>query len=276
MSPSAETIPQPDLKQRLRELEFLERIVRATAGASNYAELLRHVIDEATGASGTQVCSLYLWSEAERVLVLVATNGLTQSAIGRVRLTLGQGVTGWVAAQGQPLAVRDVRYEPRFEWLACIDQERFVSMLSVPIKARGRMLGVMNLQTEQAHVFSSAEIDFAQTIAAHIAGILEMASAREQASADLASERSAMAQLLALHGGDDRFAAMLSEDFLAPLRETSRLAGRLVAQAGWIEPGDCRDLAGQLRDLESRLERLIGLVDSEGRNASLAQRPKSS
>src|SRR5438045_2961891 len=127
---------QPDLPQRLRELDFLERIVRATAEMANHAELLRRIIDEATDATGAQVCSLYLWSDSERMLELVATNGLTPSAVGRVRLSLGEGVTGWVAAQGQPLAVRDVRYESRFEWLAGIDQERFVSMLSVPIKSR--------------------------------------------------------------------------------------------------------------------------------------------
>ena len=266
---------QPDLTQRLRELDFLERIVRATAEMANHAELLRRIIDEATDATGAQVCSLYLWSDSERMLELVATNGLTPSAVGRVRLSLGEGVTGWVAAQGQPLAVRDVRYESRFEWVAGIDQERFVSMLSVPIKSRGRMLGVMNLQTEKAHVFSPAEIDFAQTIAAHIAGIVDLASAHEQASADLASERSNVAQLLALQDGDSQFAALLKEDFLAPLQEVNRLATRLTAQAGSIEPGDCRDLAGQLRDLESRVERLIGIVDSEGRNASPAPRRRS-
>src|SRR5579859_5185087 len=128
---------QPDLAQRLRELSFLEGIVRATAEATNSTELLRRIVDGATEASDTQVCSLYSWNASEKVLVLTATNGLDQTAIGRVRMGLGEGVTGWVAAQGQPLAVRDVRYESRFEWIPGIDQERFTSMLSVPIKARG-------------------------------------------------------------------------------------------------------------------------------------------
>lgn len=253
---------QPDLSQRLRELEFLERIVRATADAPKPAELLRRIIDEATGATGSEVCSLYLWSETEKALILVATNGLTQSAVGNVRLALGEGVTGWVAAQGQPLAVRDVRYESRFEWLPGIDQERFISMLSVPIKSRGRMLGVMNLQTEKAHVFSEAEIDFAQTIAAHLAGIVEMASSRKQVSEELAVERTSVAYLLALQGGDERFAAILSQDFLMPLREIGRTSARLASQAGWVQPSDCRELASQLQTLEASVERLVNLLRS--------------
>jgi signal transduction protein with GAF and PtsI domain len=252
--------PRPELSQRLRELEFLEKIVRATAEEAEHAELLRRIIDDATAATGAEVCSLYLWSEFERVLILVATNGLTQSAIGKVRLGLGEGVTGWVAAQGQSLAVRDVRYESRFEWLPGIDQERFVSMLSVPIKSRGRMLGVMNLQTELPHIFTVAEIDFAQTIAAHIAGIVEMAAGRERASEELAVERTSMAHLLALHGGDEHFAAVLTQDFLAPLREVGRTATRLASQAGWVQPAECRELASQLQVLESGVARLIDLL----------------
>ncbi|GEM_PF-7086226 len=264
-----------ELQQRLRELDFLERIVRATAEATNHAELLRRVIDEATGATASEVCSLYLWSDAEHALVLVATNGLTQAAVGRVRLALGEGVTGWVAAQGQPLAVPDVHYEPRFQWVPGLDQERFVSMLSVPIKSRGRVLGVMNLQTERAREFGEAQIAFAQTIAAHIAGILDLASAREKASEELASQRTAVAQLMALHGGDAGLAELLRRDFLVPLQEVARLATRLNAQVGWIEPADCRDLAWQLRALEARVERLIGLVDTADRSESPARRRRS-
>lgn len=254
---------QPDLQQRLRELTFLEGIVRATAEATNQSELLRRIVDGATEASGTQVCSLYQWDEAERVLVLTATNGLDQTAVGRVRLALGEGVTGWVAAQSQPLAVRDVRYESRFEWIPGIDQERFTSMLSVPIKSRGRILGVLNFQTEQAHVFAEAEIDFAQALAAHLAGIIQMSAAHEQVSHDLALERSSRVQLNALQGGDSMFADSLARDFLEPLREARRVTSRLAAQAGEIQPADCRDLVLQLRDLEVRIEHLVAVLRAQ-------------
>jgi len=246
-----------------RELEFLEGIVRATAEATNYAELLRRIVDGATEATDTQVCSLYLWDDAERVLVLAATNGLVQTAVGRVRLALGEGVTGWVAAQGQPLAVRDVRYESRFEWIPGIDQERFTSMLSVPIKARSRVLGVLNFQTEKAHIFSEAETDFAQAIAAHLAGIIELAAAHERVSQDLALERSSKEQLLALHGGDSALAGIVERDFLLPLREARRVSARLATQGGSIQPADCRDLVVQLQNLEIRAERLFRMLEAE-------------
>ena len=76
-----------------RRLAFLEQVARATAERSDHADLLRTIIDEATEATGTQVCSLYLWDDVHRQLVLTATNGLSQSGVGAVRLGLGEGVT---------------------------------------------------------------------------------------------------------------------------------------------------------------------------------------
>ena len=85
--------------------------MRATAEQVDHDQLLRRIIDEATEATDTQVCSLYLWDDPEKVLILTATNGLAQSGVGAVRLGLGEGVTGWVAAQRASLAVADVRAE---------------------------------------------------------------------------------------------------------------------------------------------------------------------
>src|SRR5438309_10176241 len=132
MNEETPIISRQDVERRLRELSFLERVVRVSSSTVNHATLLRSIIDETTAATGTQVCSLYLWDEARKLLVLTATNGLSQSGVGTVKLGLGEGVTGWVAAQQKPLAVQDVREEPRFVWVPGLDQEMFLSMMSVP------------------------------------------------------------------------------------------------------------------------------------------------
>src|SRR6195256_1054600 len=155
-----------DDRAAARQLAFLERVVRATAEQVDHDQLLRRIIDEATEATDTQVCSLYLWEDADKVLVLTATNGLAQSGIGQVRLGLGEGVTGWVAAQRAPLVVPDVRAEPRFKWVANLDQERFRSMLSVPIVSHDRVIGVMNVQTSDVHDYRPTEVEFVQALAA--------------------------------------------------------------------------------------------------------------
>src|SRR5260370_9138012 len=122
-----------DDRAAARQLAFLERVVRATAEQVDHEQVLRRIIDEATEATDTQVCSLYLWDDAEKVLVLTATNGLAQTGFGVVRLGLGEGVTGWVAAQRSPLDVPDVRSEPLFTRVPYLGPDKFWVLLSDPL-----------------------------------------------------------------------------------------------------------------------------------------------
>ncbi len=163
----------PELETRLKELLFLQRLSRAAATTMTPDALLGLIIQETTDALGTDVCSVYLWDPPREALMLTATNGLSREAVGRAQLRMGEGVTGWVAQQRAPLAVPDVRVEPRFNWMPGVDQARFVSMLSVPILAGPRVVGVLNVQTERPRIFDQSDIDFLSALAAQVAGIVE-------------------------------------------------------------------------------------------------------
>jgi DNA-binding PucR family transcriptional regulator len=135
--------------------------------------LLELVIGQTTGAMDADVCALYLQDEARGGLVLTATNGLNQAALGRVVMPLGEGITGAVAASRLPLAVSEVARDPRFKWVEGVDEARFTSMLSVPIEAGPRMVGVLNVQTVALREFRPEEVAFLSAIAGAIAGVLE-------------------------------------------------------------------------------------------------------
>jgi phosphotransferase system enzyme I (PtsP) len=161
------------------ELDFLRRLLAGTSGESDHKALLKAVIDKTREATGTQVCSLYLWNESTRRLVLTATNGLAEEGVGIVTMRMGKGVTGWVAENRRALVVPDTREEPRFHWVPGLDQERFVSMLSVPVLAGRQLVGVINVQTEETHDFSADEIALLEAIAGYVAGIVERSALLE-------------------------------------------------------------------------------------------------
>jgi len=169
----AQALAEPAPETRLRELLFLQRLALAAASVPEPDALLQLIIQETTGALGTDVCSVYLWEASSEALVLTATNGLSQAAVGKFRMKLGEGVTGWVGLHREPLVAPDVRKEPRFQWNPGVDQERYISMLSVPILAGPRMVGVLNVQTIKPRVFTQEDIDFLAAIAAQVAGIIE-------------------------------------------------------------------------------------------------------
>src|SRR5258708_28889700 len=145
--------------------------------------VLKGVVDSTREATATQVCSLYLWDEKSRRLILTATNGLATEGVGIVNMRLGKGVTGWVADNRRALAVPDTREEPRFHWIPGLDQERFVSMLSVPVLAGSRLVGVINVQTEQIHHFTEAEVAHLEAIASQVATLVEQPETSESAAA---------------------------------------------------------------------------------------------
>jgi K+-sensing histidine kinase KdpD/putative methionine-R-sulfoxide reductase with GAF domain len=162
-----------DAERKLRELSFLHEVARLASSARDWDEMLRVVIGRTTDAMGAEVSSLYLLERSDGVLRLVATNGLNRGGIGRATLRIGEGIVGWVANARVPLAARDVRTDPRWKWVPEVDEKRFTSMLSVPVVARDEVIGVMNVQTVQPRDFGHEEIDFLQTIANQVAGIIE-------------------------------------------------------------------------------------------------------
>jgi len=162
-----------DAERKLRELSFLHEVAQLASSARDWDEMLRVVIGRTTDAMGAEVSSLYLLERSDGLLRLVATNGLNRGGIGRATLRVGEGIVGWVANARVPLATRDVRSEPRWKWVPEVDEKRFTSMLSVPVVARDEVIGVMNVQTVQPREFGREEIDFLQTIANQVAGIIE-------------------------------------------------------------------------------------------------------
>ena len=173
----------------VRELRFLQRLALMASSTLDPRELMHLVIAETTEAAVTDVCSIYLLEPDGEALLLTATNGLSQAGVSRVRLQIGEGITGWAAAEQRPVVVTDVRAEPRFRWLHGVDQARFVSMCSVPIISGDRLVGVLNVQTDDLREFSEADVGLLSAIAAQVAGALERGELQTRLQARIAELR---------------------------------------------------------------------------------------
>ena len=175
-----------DTSLAARELGFLVRLAQAAASTQKPDELLDLIIRETTLAIGTDVCSLYLLAAEGRELLLTATNGLNENMIGKVRMKVGEGITGSVAQSRQPAVVPDVSKDRRWKWIPGLDEDRFHSMASVPIESGPRLVGVLNVQSTERREFDSGDIDFLRAIAAQVAGILERSELQRRTEVQLA------------------------------------------------------------------------------------------
>lgn len=177
--------PATDTERKLRELSFLHEVAQLAASARDWDEMLRIIIDRTTDALRVEVSSLYLLERRDGILRLVATNGLNRKFIGKATLRVGEGITGWVANARVPLAARDVRADPRFKWIRGVDEERFTSMLSVPLLIHDEIVGVMNVQSVAERAWDKEEIAYLQTIANQVAGIIEKGRLQREAERKL-------------------------------------------------------------------------------------------
>src|SRR5918911_2873827 len=173
----------------LRELAFLQRLAQAAASAHDPQELMELIIRETTSAMGTDVCSIYLLQPSGKELLLSATNGLNERMVGKVTMRVGEGVTGWVAQTREPLVVPDVATDPHWKWVPRLDQQRFRSMLSVPIESGPRLVGVLNVQTVEHRSFTDADIQMLRAIAGQMAGIIERSQLQRRMETQLAEIR---------------------------------------------------------------------------------------
>jgi uroporphyrinogen-III synthase len=109
-------------------------------------------------------------------LVLRASKNPHEEIVDRLKLRVGQGITGWVAAHREPVAIsQDAARDPRFQYFNELPEDSFEAFLSVPVLSRGRLVGVINLQHRQSHVYSMRQIRLISTIGFLVGAEIEMA-----------------------------------------------------------------------------------------------------
>jgi len=159
----------------------LQAVVSRMTAAVPFAELLKEVVEFATSVVKCDSCFVYVLEGNE--LVLSASRNSHPEAIGRLKLNLGQGITGWVAKHRQPVVVfQNACGDPRFQFFNELPEDRFESFLSVPLLSRGRVVGVINLQNRAPHQYSHDEITLLSTIGVLVGGEIEMARLEKENS----------------------------------------------------------------------------------------------
>ena len=185
-TPDREALPPSGADTpRLDEIAFLADVAHLAASARTWEDLMGTVIDRARAASRADVCSLYVTDRDGSGLTLAATNGLDQHAVGVARLEMGKGITGIAAQTKITIVSPDVRDDERFSWIRGVDQDRFISICSVPLVWEDEVVGVLNVQTVEHRDFRPADIEFLEALAGLLAGLVEKSRLHAEAEAQL-------------------------------------------------------------------------------------------
>jgi two-component system, sensor histidine kinase PdtaS len=160
-----------------RHLRLLTETIATVNSTLDLEEVLALVARKVAEALGTEACFVYLYDEGADELVLRATHGTAVEAMTRrPRMRPGEGITGTAAGTRQPIAIAaKAHLDPRFKAFPNLAEDEYESILAVPILARDRLAGALNVRTLEPRRFSPAEIDLLVAIAAQVAQTIEHA-----------------------------------------------------------------------------------------------------
>lgn len=163
-----------ELDEKRGEAEALRRVGEATGSAFDIEEMLKVTADIAIRITETDSCQVYLIDKARHELVLRAADPSFAAVVGKIRLKMGEGITGWVAKERKPVLVSQRAYEDhRFMFFPEMQEAEYESMLSVPLVTHGEILGVINVRTRRPREYTKYQVRLLSGIANQVAGAIE-------------------------------------------------------------------------------------------------------
>ncbi|RMH59229.1 MAG: phosphoenolpyruvate--protein phosphotransferase [Candidatus Hydrogenedentota bacterium] len=170
-----ETVKErPDLPER-HYLEVLDQITREAVQGLTPGERLTRLVELIAGALQWDVCSMYILDREKQTLVLAATHGLDPAAVGKVVLPLSEGLVGAAAEMEEPIFVKVAAEDPRYRYFPETKEEEMASMAAVPMVHRGKVTGVLTVQTREPYDFTTTDRQFLQVIAGQLGQAVDVA-----------------------------------------------------------------------------------------------------
>jgi signal transduction protein with GAF and PtsI domain len=167
---------QRALRDKTREAEILHHVSETVSGNLDLDAVLRDIVEIAVEVTKADSCFIYLLTPRRDELILRASQNPHPKLIGRIRLGLGEGITGWVAQQGTHVAIAsNASDDPRFKVFHNLPEDRHQAFLSVPIIAKREVIGVINVQHKQPHRHRSDEVALMTTMGCQVGGAIETA-----------------------------------------------------------------------------------------------------
>jgi GAF domain-containing protein len=216
--------------------ETLYAVIGAVAQGPSLDRVLPAIVTLLTDATACHACFIYL-REGDRLRMRAASTVFAH-AVDRTVLSLDEGLCGWVATHRTPAYIREnALLDPRTKLVPELEEERFQSMIAVPLLDRdGETIGVVALHTEAPREFGREVVDFLVHVASLVAGAVDSARLVEAGRRQVArlSALATLSQDLAAVAGR----AKLEETAVVGLREL--LGGRRCR----IAPGEEREVDG--------------------------------
>lgn len=249
-----------------RELALLRELIQAASKGPGVEPLAAAAARMITAATASDVCFVHVLDDSDRSLTLAGATPPFDAEIGKIRLPLGQGISGWVASNREPVVItEDKESDPRYMPFPALRGSDFTSMVSVPMENDpGGLVGVLNVHTVERREFTERDVELLVVIGRLIAGAMHQARLHRQ--------------LVARERAHENFVEQVIE---AQELERRRLAGdihdgisqRLVTLSYRLDAAARSDDAAVVAEQLGKARELVELTLQEARAAISGLRP---
>jgi len=179
---TAERELEREILRRHYHLDALSRVSSAVSGLGNLLAILNVALDTVLQIFSGSVGGILLFDEKIQKLCYKAHRGLSAKYAGEMCLTMGEGIAGKVAQTGEPILLEDISRNPDVTLPALISAEGLKGFISVPLKAKERVVGVMNIASHLAGKFAIDDMYLLNSIACQLGTAIEQAKLYTQLS----------------------------------------------------------------------------------------------
>lgn len=256
---TSETDPHGEAAARLDRIERLYQVSQVIHSTLDPQEALQLILRETVRLTGATSGSVVLINPTTDFLEIQAVHGLPPNA-DRLRLRLGEGITGWVARTGKPARVGAVQSDPRYIML----RPDVSSELAVPLRVNDEVRGVLNVDATRPDAFTAEHQGLLEELAVQAAGVIRNTWLYEQFRL-----KARLFESLVSVGQAINSALGLDEALLIITREACQLIGGkmaslllLDASGEWLDLRACHG-GGTEYLMKPRLnvnESLLGIV----------------
>ena len=159
----------------LKQIDALSKVANLITSGLYLEELLRLIVQVTAEVMNSKISSLMLLDPEKKELVVRATKSISEAYNKKPNIKLGDGIAGIVASDNKPITVLDVRDDSRYLNRDIAKKESLVSLASVPLAVKGRVIGVLNCYTSKKHKFTKHELDLLTALANQAALAIENA-----------------------------------------------------------------------------------------------------
>lgn len=154
-------------------LETLSKISKAITSDLYLEDILKLIVNLTANVMKTKICALWLLDDKTQELKIRATQAMSKDYLKERSLKVGEGIVGLVAQDKKPVVIVDVLKDERYKEKTLAKKEGLVSMLSVPMMVKDRLIGVINCYTTVEYHFTEGDIAMLSTVGSQAAVAIE-------------------------------------------------------------------------------------------------------